>query len=141
MSCDRGSKNVSDSSQDANRNDITGASQFYLGDEALRREIEHALDGDEEAADRVYMHFTTFQPNDRDTLLFWMRVAVENGSAGYMNLYASALYEQGGEERCRRALFWLRRSSQTAPELAERNERLRKLIEQDSECRRREPSK
>jgi hypothetical protein len=138
MSCNR-SDQAADTSSDATSGQITGASQFHLDGDALRVETERALDGDDKAADRVYMHYTTVNPDDRETQTFWMRVAAENGSAGYMSLYARTLYQQGGYARCKRAKFWLKRSSDLAPELAEQNARLSEAIEQEKACQ--EPDK
>lgn len=114
--------------------DTTSASRFYLEADVLQLETEHALAGDGEAADRIYMHFAADRPKDLETQVFWMRVAAENGNAGYMNLYARTLYRQGDYESCRRAQFWLKRSSEVNPQMSEQNARLSRAIDQDERC-------
>jgi hypothetical protein len=76
MGCNR-SDQAADLNSDATLGQITSASQFHLDGDALRLETERALDGDSRAADRVYLHYATVNPHDRETQTFWMRVAPE----------------------------------------------------------------
>jgi hypothetical protein len=125
----------SDEAPNAQSADLVSQSRFYLDRDALSVQVAHALDGDPDAADRVFMHYTTVDPNDEATLLYWMRIAVENGNAGYMKLYALTLRDSGGDGACRRALFWLRRSAELVPGMKSGNAIVAKEIEESAVCK------
>jgi hypothetical protein len=119
---------------DVDATDIMPSARFYLEEAPLRAAIAKALNGDPQAADDVFMHYTVARHDDDRTAEFWMRVAAENGNAGYMQLYALHLHEQGGETNCRRALFWLHRAAELAPELTTKFEINMQSIREDTHC-------
>jgi hypothetical protein len=75
-----------------------------------------------------------FKPSDPSKVEFWMRVAAENGNAGYMMVYADHLHQQGGNVYCERAVYWLRRAISANPAVTADAERKIQAIRDNKEC-------
>lgn len=86
-----------------------------LRQDELATESVKAADGDPLAAERVASYYAFVDPKNKDTE-FWIRVAIENGSTLWIDLYAQQLADEGGPDRCRRALYWIRRAVDLEPE-------------------------
>lgn len=86
-----------------------------LRQDQLATESVKAADGDPLAAEQVASYYAFVDPKNKDTE-FWIRVAIENGSTLWIDLYAQRLAEEGGADRCRRALYWMRRAIDLQPE-------------------------
>lgn len=83
--------------------------RWNLQDAQLKDLREKALDGDPEAVDRVAMHYSYL--NRPAETAYWAQIGAENGNGLWMQGYAKLLYEEGGADNCRRAIFWLNRAA------------------------------
>jgi hypothetical protein len=74
-----------------------------------------ALAGDVEASSRVAVHWQAQGDglHFSDEQLFWLQVAAENGDPVTMLNYGLALSWTGEPNKCRRALYWIRRWATT----------------------------
>lgn len=88
-----------------------------LRPDQLAAESAKAADGDPLAAERVASYYAFADPKHKDTE-FWIRVAIENGSILWIDSYARRLVADGGADRCRRALYWMRRARELQPDRA-----------------------
>lgn len=117
----------------------TAASGIALTKEELESLSDLAVDGDVDAADRVAMFYATFHPAGPMTQ-YWIQIAAENGSIGWMQAYAISLWEKGGSRSCRRAAFWLQRAATQWPEkAADFQEQIRQVRSDTSRCLRQDP--
>jgi hypothetical protein len=95
--------------------EVPGVPRDLLRPDQLAAESAKAADGDPIAADKVASYYAFADPKNKDTD-FWIRVAIENGSTSWIDLYAQNLVREGGADRCRRALYWMRRAIELEPD-------------------------
>lgn len=93
--------------------DIAVASSASLTDEDLEEYSRAASSGDGHAAYLVVVHYE-MAALDRRNGEYWSQIAAENGDADGMVSYASYLMDVADRDRCRRAIFWVKRAVQAA---------------------------
>jgi hypothetical protein len=93
--------------------EIAGVAPASLAEEALEKYSRAALDGDGRAAYLVVVHYE-MAALDRRNGEYWSQIAAENGDVDGMVNYARRLMDVADRDRCRRAIFWLKRAVQAA---------------------------
>jgi hypothetical protein len=108
---------VASSASESNRllEEVVGVPGDLLRPDQLPAESAKAADGDPIAAEKVASYYAFVDPKNKDTE-FWIRIAIENGSALWIDLYAQSLVREGGIDRCRRALYFMRRAIELEPD-------------------------
>lgn len=95
------------------------AAGAMLKEAELDRYSKAALDGDGDAAFRIYLHYQT--GTDLRNAEFWVRIAAENGNLSGMINYADYLLDIPRGEQCRRARFWIKRARTSATSESDRS--------------------
>jgi hypothetical protein len=84
-----------------------------LTEQDLVKYSRAALDGDGQAAYLVVVHYE-MAALDRCNGEYWSQIAAENGDVDGMVNYARRLMDVADRDRCRRAVFWVKRAVQAA---------------------------
>jgi TPR repeat protein len=90
-----------------------------LTEAELDRYSKAALDGDGNAAFRIYLHYQ--MGTDLRNAEFWVHIAAENGNLSGMINYADYLLDTPRAEQCRRARFWIKRAKTLATSESDRS--------------------
>ncbi|MBT2119565.1 SEL1-like repeat protein [Dyella sp. LX-66] len=84
--------------------------EFALDASQIRLNEEKALDGTQEAANRLAHHYE-FVAVDLDKALRWYEIAAENGSTEAMYNYWTMATQSNDPNDGRRGLFWLKKAA------------------------------
>jgi len=105
IACVVGSRGADSSDEKPKRIEVMPLGSDIILPEDQHRALEGAaIDGSIEASDRVVQHYT--QQSDREALVYWARIAAENGSTSGQQLIAILLEASSDPRDQRRAAFW-----------------------------------
>lgn len=94
-------------------------SSFILARKAVETLEARALEGDADAAGKLFRHFSASRSSREAS--YWLQIAVENGDPSSIKTHAVRLWVSGGKRNCLRALALTRKlaSSKSVPRYAD----------------------